>query len=465
MSQKGAVIVADLGFGDAGKGTMVDYLARQAESAVVVRYNGGPQAAHNVVTMDGRQHTFAQMGSGTFVPGVKTHLSRFMLVNPFNLDREIEYLARLGVADCWERLSIDAGALVITPWHIAANRLREMARGNGRHGSCGQGIGETQWDAIEHPDQAVYARDLASPAALWRKLEWIQGYKYEQIKALSFEKTSEAEHELRVFDPEFVKLCTDFYGWFADQAKIVDAGYLGQLLDSHQKAIFEGAQGVLLDEWFGFHPYTTWSTTTLENAETLLFEQGYDEAVTRLGVIRGYGVRHGPGPFPTEDAGLTHEIPDYHNETNRWQREFRVGHLDLVATRYAIDVCQGIDALAVTNIDRMANHRGWKVATAYRPHAADDAHKHLVMAGNLAKGIRLGVKDNLDYQEAITNLLTRSAAVYQGVETPSGHGILSTEEDIEAYLDVVADGLNTPITHLSLGPTAEHKRCLALTNN
>ena len=201
----------------------------------------------------------------------------------------------------------------------------------------------------------------------------------------------------------------------------------------------------------------------MENAQLLLKEQGYEEAITRLGLIRGYGVRHGPGPFPTEDPALTKEIPDYHNETNQWQREFRVGYLDLVSSRYAIDVCQGIDALAVTNVDRMTNHRGWKVATAYKPHAADDAVKHLVMAGNLAKGIRLGVKDNLDYQEAITNILTRSTAVYQGVETPSGNGTLSTDEDIEAYLDVIADGLNTPIAHLSLGPTAEHKRCLALT--
>jgi adenylosuccinate synthase len=131
--ERQAVIVTDLGYGDAGKETMVDYLVRQGpedESAVVVRYNGGPQAAHNVVTADGRRHTFAQFGSGSFVPGAQTHLSRFMLINPLNMEPEAEHLQRLGVTDVWERLSVDEDAIVITPWQVAANQLRELARGS-----------------------------------------------------------------------------------------------------------------------------------------------------------------------------------------------------------------------------------------------------------------------------------------------------------------------------------------------
>ena len=70
------VLLAGLGFGDEGKGTVTDYLVRTHSAKMVVRYNGGAQAAHNVVLPDGRHHTFAQFGSGTFVPGVRTHLSR-----------------------------------------------------------------------------------------------------------------------------------------------------------------------------------------------------------------------------------------------------------------------------------------------------------------------------------------------------------------------------------------------------
>ena len=72
-----AYIIVDLGFGDAGKGTTVDYLSRLTPRTLIVRYNGGPQAGHNVVTENGVHHTFAQFGSGTLVPLVKTYLSKY----------------------------------------------------------------------------------------------------------------------------------------------------------------------------------------------------------------------------------------------------------------------------------------------------------------------------------------------------------------------------------------------------
>jgi adenylosuccinate synthase len=459
-----SIIVADLGFGDAGKGTMTDYLARGADSAVVVRYNGGPQAAHNVVAPDGRHHTFAQLGSASFVPGVRTHLARQMLVNPIHLQVEMDYLAAAGVDDVWQRLSIDEQALIVTPWHKAANKLRELARGDGRHGSCGQGIGETQADALDMPELALRAGELTSSAALRRKLVRLRDYKYQQLQPLLANIRSGAQLDkiLAVMtDPDLVDKCAAFYGEFSDAAQIVSQDYLGELLDSHERVVFEGSQGVLLDEWFGFHPYTTWSTTTFENALTLLEEQGYEGQVTKLGVIRGYGVRHGPGPFPTEDAVLTREIPDYHNENNQWQREFRVGYLDLVLLRYALDVCHGADALAVTNLDRMFNRSGWKVAMAYETDEPTSGSAFSV-ADKIIR-LRPGVKNDLDYQENLTHILSKSRPVYQGVSTPSGNDALVTAEDVEYYLDMISSGLGLPISYTSFGPTADDKRQLVAT--
>ena len=120
-----AIIVIGLGFGDCGKGTIVDHLTRAPGAHTVVRFNGGPQAGHNVVLPDGRHHTFSQFGSGTFVGGVQTLLSRFMLVEPYALLNEANHLVQSGVPDPLDRLWIDKRCAVITPAHQAANRLRE----------------------------------------------------------------------------------------------------------------------------------------------------------------------------------------------------------------------------------------------------------------------------------------------------------------------------------------------------
>src|SRR5262245_23559342 len=123
--ERRAIILGGLGYGDEGKGAWTDFLARTEPVHTVVRFNGGAQAGHNVVTPDGRHHTFAQLGSGTLVRGVNTHLSRFMLVNPSRLLREDAELQALGVSDGLTRLTIDRRALVTTPFQVAANRLRE----------------------------------------------------------------------------------------------------------------------------------------------------------------------------------------------------------------------------------------------------------------------------------------------------------------------------------------------------
>jgi adenylosuccinate synthase len=101
---------------------------------------------------------------------------------------------------------------------------------------------------------------------------------------------------------------------------------------------------VLLDEWRGWHPYTTWSTTTFDNVTELCGPKGF----LRLGVVRSYTTRHGAGPFVTE-APL--DLPEPHNGVGEWQGAFRVGHFDAVAHRYAVEVAGGIDALAVTHLD------------------------------------------------------------------------------------------------------------------
>ena len=125
--------------------------------------------------------------------------------------------------------------------------------------------------------------------------------------------------------------------------------------------VFEGAQGVLLDQNVGFHPHTTWSNTTFDNALEMLNSEGYTGEITKLGILRTYHTRHGQGPFPTE--GSIPFVAEPHNTPQGWQGNFRVGAFDAVLGRYAIRVCGGVDGLVITHGDRVSSD--WKFCSSY----------------------------------------------------------------------------------------------------
>lgn len=455
MLRQKATIVVDIGFGDNGKGTTVDYIARTSPVAAVVRFNGGAQAAHNVHTPDGRHHTFAQFSSATFVPGVKTHLSRFVLVDPAALLNEESHLRALGVHDALARLSIDAAALIVTPFHKASNRIREVLRGSGRHGSVGMGVGETMADRIAFPHRAVFAADLRSPETLVEKFKFFQKLKADEFRERLPELSRDAAltEEVRLLsDPNAPEACAVSFWRYGMKLRLVDGSYLRKLAFEGD-LVFEGAQGVLIDEWHGFHPFTTWSTVTPDNARTLLGEIGYMGMVETLGVLRAYATRHGAGPFPTEDAYLTKLLPDTHNTFGRWQENFRVGHFDAVLARYAIAVCGGVDSLVVTNLDRVAALHNLKVATAYEVSHVNRNERAAIVGTNESENLthvrsfrRKPFLSDLGYQETLTGIVSRVKPVY--VPAPKG----------EAFVKMIERELNARVSLTSHGPRYTDKR-------
>ena len=436
-----AILTVDLGFGDAGKGSIVDFLARTHEAHTVVRYNGGAQAGHRVVTSGPapREHVFAQFGSGTLA-GAATHLSRFMLLDPLAMVEEEQHLRSLGVAEAFDRTTIDARALVITPFGRAVNRLKELARGDGRHGSCGMGVGETAFDALEHGERVLRAGDLADPETLRAKLRFLRTINLAKARALRPappENEQAAREWDMLLDGRAIEWLADAYGGFAEHARIVPGDELHRILERPGTVIFEGAQGVLLDEWHGFHPYTTWSTTTPENATLLLAEAGYGGQVTRLGLTRGYATRHGPGPLVTEDPELARALPDARNSFGDWQRGFRVGWLDLVMLQYALDVAGPLDGLAVTCLDRLASLPELHVCRRYG-----------YSTFTIERIAPAPAPRDLAYQERITQSLARCRPLLETVGDPA------------ALLDLLAAELGVPIRLISEGPTAVDKHLL-----
>ena len=389
------VAVVDLGYGDAGKGTIVDALCATSPKRAVLRFNGGAQAAHNVITETGRHHTFAQFGSGT-LRGVPTHLTRFMVVDPLTLASEA---AALG--NPFHLLTVDGDALLATPWHRAANQRREIERGENRHGSCGMGVGETMAYALEHPG-APRVSDVLSPTRLRRRLAAVRDGLGEC--GVSLDDVTEAFTE------------------FGRAVRIVGDDYTSRLL-AEGPCVFEGAQGVLLDEWRGWHPYTTWSTTTFDNVTALC------DDFQRLGVVRTYTTRHGAGPFVTE-APLA--VPEAHNGRSPWQGMFRIGHFDALAHRYAVEVAGGVDALAVTHLDRCED---LLMCTAYE------------VGGETQDRIEPGPYRDLTYQESLTARLQNA--------TPAA---LHAPENWTAE---IAELLGAPVLMESHGPRSSDKRIVA----
>ncbi|MEV6066413.1 adenylosuccinate synthetase [Nocardia sp. NPDC052001] len=371
------LIVVDLGFGDAGKGATVDWLCAPStglDVAAVVRFNGGAQAAHNVIA-GGRHHTFRQFGSGT-LSRVPTLLSRHMLVEPIALAAEARALELLGIADPLSLLSVDERALLTTPIHGAANRRREDTRGAARHGSCGIGIGETASYALEH--DAPRVADCLRPDVLRRKLIALEQH-YAPLLANS------------VHGYDSIDDLVDVYTEFARAVAILPGDQLAAIA-AQGRLVFEGAQGALLDEWRGLHPYTTWSTVEPRNARAMLAR--FDAPGYVLGVTRSYFTRHGAGPFPTEDAELS--IAERHNGTGAYQGEFRRGHLDPILLRYAVEACGGVDGLVVNHLDAIGDIR---TATGY------------LTPESYVDRLDLGAWQDLVHQLRLTDLLNRATPV------------------------------------------------------
>ena len=337
-----AYVTVGLAFGDEGKGATVDYLARLHGALLVVRYSGGPQAGHNVVLEDGRRHRFSQFGSASFLPGVRTHLSRHMLVEPYAMANEAEVFNRtMGEGDVMERTSVDPLCPVITPYHWMLNRLREEARGEARHGSCGMGVGELR--AMQAtPVRTLEVCHLGDYRRTAGILADIKECVVEQARGIN-----RLSPYCLGIEGEDVHKLAEFYKYFIRRIRLAENSDAIETM-RNCVTVFEGAQGVLLDEDFGFVPHNTWTKTTAANANVMIRDAGIPS--TTVGVVRTYFTRHGPGPFVSE---CEPSIEDRHNGTAAWQGRFRTGLFDLAALRYSLRYAGGVDEIALTCIDQV----------------------------------------------------------------------------------------------------------------
>jgi len=365
-----AFIVLDLGFGDSGKGLLTDALARREDADLIVRFNGGAQAGHRVCTSDGREHIFSQFGAGLLAGNALSLYGPECVFHPTALVLEAGRMETIGVHDPLSRIRVSDACRVITPYHQAAGRLRELARGRGRHGSCGIGLGETVGDSLTHPELSLRAGDLLKGRrTLQRKLAAIREAKILEIESFRtmLQDHAGAGAEFEIFDrDEPSRNWVENIECLSAPGLIVSPQQIGDIVSGSRCMIFEGAQGILLDENRGFHPHTTWSDCTAHHAMSFISRYCPDAAVQRWGVLRAYSLRHGPGPLPAE-RGPVISCREDHNCENSWQGVPRTGDFDAVLARYALRNAGSIDRFLLTHLDTVSTAMEFRSVRAYLP--------------------------------------------------------------------------------------------------
>ena len=368
-----ADVVIGAGYGDEGKGVLTDALAApHGDRATVIRFNGGAQAGHTVTLAGGRRHIFHHVGSGTLA-GAATYLSRFFVANPILLAEEIAVLTKLGAVP---RIAIDPAAPVTTPYDMMINQIVERARGGDRHGSCGLGFGETLERNLR-PEFALTVKETAGRQRLRRLLQNIRNiWVPERLRCLGVRLDEPADRAHLVSDAILERWLDDVEA-FRGCVTMAPIGRLANM----GRLIFEGAQGLMLDQRFGAFPYVTRSNTGLKNVVALAASIGLDRLDVTY-VTRAYVTRHGAGPMAHEMGTPPHpDAVDTTNLLNMWQGALRYGTLDLDILARAVrrDLAYGRVApislthrLAVTCLDQVGRTANYVANERLRRGSPDD---------------------------------------------------------------------------------------------
>jgi adenylosuccinate synthase len=293
------------------------------------------------------------------------------------------------------------------------------------------GISATVEDSLARPDECLRIADLLDDNELLRKLKLNRLAMIESSKNFIIPNNPLVDNEISTFDEDLIDEIFNRLQSFADKITIVDTEDAEKVLfKNSETVVFEPAQGILLDENYGFHPYTTWTTCTLKNAKSILSEIGYKGKIEKYLVLRTFATRHGPGPFPTEDADLTMKLADPYNTINIWQKGFRCGNLDTVLLDYSLRVNGKVNALSVTHLDWTLKKKAkWKVCTQYQ-----------LDGKNWIPPIPKSIAE----QEQLTKNMERINPIYE-------------EHLSDDILPLIQDKLNTKIGIVSYGPTYKEK--------
>lgn len=345
-----AIVLIGAQWGDEGKGKVTDLLGGRV--GYVVRYQGGNNAGHTVVTPDGQKFALHLMPSGVLTPGCTPVIGNGVVVDPKVLITELDGLAERGVDV--SRLLISGDAHLIMPHHRALDRVVERYLGSARIGTTGRGIGPAYGDKVAR--MGIRAQDLLDPGILRQKLELVLREKNQILVKVYNRKAIDADAVVA----EYLAYGVRLRPYIADTRLA-----LAEAVERGETVLLEGAQATQLDVDHGTYPFVTSSNPTAGGA---CVGSGIPPTqITRvIGVIKAYTTRVGSGPFPTElfdDSGQhLRKIGDEYGTTTG--RERRCGWFDTVVGRYAVRV-NGITDLVVTKLDVLSGLEKVPICVGY----------------------------------------------------------------------------------------------------
>ncbi len=322
-------------WGDEGKGKIIDVLSENAD--FVVRYHGGNNAGHTIINQYGK-FALHLIPAGIFHKQAKAIIANGVVVDPQALQDEITMLEKAGVS-LKGRLMISPHCHLIMPYHKILDKVYEEAKGKGKTGTTGRGIGPVHADKVSY--NGIQLGDLFDKKAFSQKLETQLLLKNKILVALGEKPLSQKEIE------------KTYFSLFAKLSQYIEEPYLyiQKAIKAKKAILLEGAQGVLLDNNWGTYPFVTASSTVSGNI-TAGAGIAPKHLQTIIGVAKAYTTRVGEGPFPTELLNKTGELlrekgGEFGATTGRPRR---CGWFDAVLTRFVVEL-NGITDLAITKLD------------------------------------------------------------------------------------------------------------------
>ena len=343
------VILVGAQWGDEGKGKIIDVLTEKSE--IVVRTQGGNNAGHTVY-LGKDKYVLHLIPSGILRKDKVCVIANGVVLDPVGLVKELDGLSALGVSVTPSNLQISETAHVVFPWHRELDGAREVKKGNDRIGTTKRGIGPTYGDKAARVGFRMI--DLIHRERFPVKLRERLIENNEVIESLG---GTPLNYETVLAE---YTIAADRLRPFVTKTVV----YLYEATRRGANILFEGAQGTFLDLDHGTYPYVTSSNTTSGGACT-----GSGVPPNRMdrvmGVLKAYTTRVGEGPLPSENSEISDMLHGMGREFGATTgRARRCGWFDAVATRHATMV-NGIDELAITNVDGLDTLKTLRVCVAY----------------------------------------------------------------------------------------------------